>query len=133
VLDDDNSLFYSYEEKGNYLVTTDLKLGHEAVCLDDLEMQVQGDPQSLWEFWDIKYSNKCELDFWEKDPGQGEQEKIYVDDRFKSIGKVNWKTLYIDNKVDVFLDNGGHTNASFESSQDYDISIFFRYALRFNR
>lgn len=129
VLDGQTSLFYSFEEKGNFLVTNDFRLGFEAVCLDDLEMKVKSGVPGLWEFWDNTFTTACGLDSWEGPQGL----PVYTDPRYKSIGKVNWRELYADNKVDQFLANQGHDGVDVQTPLDYEVSIYFRYALRFNR
>ena len=127
-LEHDYRLFYSFEEISNYLVTTDIKMGFEDVCLDSMEMKIDGSKASPWEFWDTTYSDTCSSEFWNSSEGN----KNFKDLRFKEIGKINWKQFYLDNKVETFLEDQGHGTLDFES-QNYEISLFFRHALRFNR
>jgi predicted transposase YbfD/YdcC len=131
-LEHDWRLFYSFEEVGNYLITTDMRIGYEGVCLDSLEMKYDQSKGTIWQHWDLDFNNSCLSDFWNKETGDV-SEKVYEDSRFKEIGKINWNLLYQENLVSKFLESEGHGTLDFSSSLDYDISIYSRYALRYNR
>jgi hypothetical protein len=131
-LNTDWRLFYSFEEIGNFLITTDMRIGFEGVCLDSLEMKVDESKGTIWDHWDLQFTGTCSSDFWNKELADSTQ-KVYQDLRFKEIGKVNWNTLYIENKVTKFLENENHGTIDFSSTLDYEVSIYSRYALRYNR
>lgn len=133
-LENDMSLFYSFDEKSNFLVTTDMRLGFKSVCLNSLEMRVDGAKDKLWQHWDQTFTDECSSNFWtQESPSGGDSVQKFEDPRFKEIGKINWNLLYTQNKVSDFLDSQGHGQVDFQDSQDSEMSIFFRYALRFNR
>ena len=128
-LSDDFSLFYSYEEVDNYMVTTDILIGYQEVCLNPLEEQIDPNSSSPWKHWDVSFVQKCESLFWKNE----KNEQIYTDPRVKEIGKVSKKVLYTDNSVDKYMADNQYTSFNLDSGFEYEVSIYFRYSVLYNR
>ena len=128
-MNDSVSLFYSKQETNNYLVTTDVSFGFEEICLDPTQKRFNLELGKNWIHWDSNFVDKCSSVYWENN----KEQKIYTDPRYKEIGKINLKTLFKDNKVDTYMAENNHSSFFITEGLDYDISIFFRYSINFNR
>lgn len=127
-LDEDNALFYSFEETNNFLVTNDIFYYYKEFCLNPFEI-ILPSGSNIWDHWNIKISENCRSNYWIDKNG----EKQFHDPRIKQIGQISKQKLFQENKVDEYMDEKSHISFDQELSSDYNLTISFRHSFLYNR